>query len=483
MTEKQVSVRIVAEGGGALKAEFHQIGAEAQKSFGQIEQGSMRGGAGLQNIGYQVQDFAVQVAAGTDVSRALAQQLPQLLSGFGLFGVALGTASAVLLPLVGQLFDFGEASVDAADQVKILADRVGDLERVNKNFSVEGLQALIDKYGEADAKVLLLIERQRQLSQERAFDAAKAAAGSFNEEVAELRANLEAYDNFAKAAASDPQWGPDAESWREAVEAMGLTVGQAHELLSTLDALRSADTIPEMADGASTLYGLLEGTVYESSEFAQTLLDAESSLRQLNAEGSGIGGWIGAAIGWASDLGANLWDAASAAAAIRGAQASASAGRGDPRDFVTDQYWKDKYFPSPERMRPPGRAGAGGGGGGGGGGVNEAEREAARIYDQTRTAAEKYAIELEKLNELHTSGNLDTDTYNRAVKELGESLKKGKSLAEEAGSAISSALKDAFTDPQAALDGLWKKLAMMSVYRILGNMMPDIFGPNGFAPV
>ena len=237
-----------------------------------------------------------------------------------------------------------------------LTEKISELHRINQNYSTDGIQRLIEKYGELDAKVLLLIERQRQFAEQKAFDAAREAARSFDDELDGLRGNLEAFDNFTKAAADDPQWGPDAQSWREAVEEMGLTVDEARNLLAAMDALKAADTIPEMADAAATLSGLLEGTTFEGTEFAKTLLDAEDSLRQLNAEGEGIGGWLGAAIDWASALGGNLWDAARAAAAVRGAQA-APAGRGDPRDFVTDPYWRNRYFPDPEPMRPatPGR--------------------------------------------------------------------------------------------------------------------------------
>ncbi|MCU0903057.1 MAG: hypothetical protein MUE83_04190 [Tabrizicola sp.] len=99
MAEKQVSVRLKAEGAGQLRAEFQSIGTEAQRSFGALDRGARSSGQGLQNVGFQVQDFAVQVAGGTDASRALAQQLPQLLSGFGLLGVVLGTTAAVAVPL------------------------------------------------------------------------------------------------------------------------------------------------------------------------------------------------------------------------------------------------------------------------------------------------------------------------------------------------------------------------------------------------
>jgi len=50
----------------------------------------------LRNVGYQVQDFSVQMAAGTSATQALAQQLPQLLSGFGTMGVVLSPKPEVM---------------------------------------------------------------------------------------------------------------------------------------------------------------------------------------------------------------------------------------------------------------------------------------------------------------------------------------------------------------------------------------------------
>ena len=44
---------------------------------------------GLQNTSYQLQDFIVQVNGGTDATRALAMQLPQMLVGFGAAGLAM----------------------------------------------------------------------------------------------------------------------------------------------------------------------------------------------------------------------------------------------------------------------------------------------------------------------------------------------------------------------------------------------------------
>lgn len=477
MAERKVSVRLGVVGGKEVEATFldlgnkggaamQRLGNESEEAFSKVARSSRMGGGGLQNFGFQVQDFAVQVGAGTSATQALAQQLPQLLSGFGLLGVAVGTASAILIPVAGYLFGIGQESETTADKIATLVDRIDELHRANSNYSTEGIQALIDKYGELDAKVLLLIERQRQFAQEKAFDAAREAARSFDDELDGLRGNLEAFDNFTKAAADDPRWGPDAQSWREAVEAMGFTVDEARDLLAAMDALKAADTIPEMADAAAVLSGLIEGTTFEGTEFAKSLLDAEDAMRQLNAEGDGVGGWLGAAIDWAGTLGGKLWDAAAAAAAIRGAQAKPLSdealqrqayGQGQvaTRDaMIADRsiYGGNGNGLTPDQentINPPARPGRAGGGGGRSA-TSDLEREAARIFESTRTEAERYADELKRLDQIKAAGLITNDTYNRQLEALGDQYKvEGDAL-----TAIQSRLEDFVKTSADIADGI-----------------------------
>ena len=103
-----------------------------------IDRASRAGSGGLQNIGFQVQDFAVQVGAGTSASQALAQQLPQLLSGFGLLGIALGTAAAVFLPLVGYLFQSRDATAGLAKEALSASGSMGSLQGAVS--ALEGVQ-------------------------------------------------------------------------------------------------------------------------------------------------------------------------------------------------------------------------------------------------------------------------------------------------------------------------------------------------------
>ena len=90
--------------GAVTQAQYSQRLQEAQAKLMQAGKatadvaaktgGGLRGN--IQNLSFQVQDFAVQVANGTAASTALGQQLPQLLGGFGALGAVMGAVSPLL---------------------------------------------------------------------------------------------------------------------------------------------------------------------------------------------------------------------------------------------------------------------------------------------------------------------------------------------------------------------------------------------------
>jgi Lambda phage tail tape-measure protein (Tape_meas_lam_C) len=452
MAERRVSVRLGVIGGKEVEATFLDIGNKgsaamqrlgdtSEAAFKKVATSSRAGGTGLQNFGFQVQDFAVQVGAGTSASQALAQQLPQLLSGFGLLGVVLGTASAILIPIAGYFLRAGEEAETASDKVDRLVERVGRLQEVNQNFSLDGIEGLIQKYGELDAAVLLLINRQQRLAETQAIAAAKEVTTGFQAEFEGLFAFLDEYDSRIQQI--QQQTGAteaEAQSFKAIQDSVfflneefGVTIEQAQAIRDALSDLNAANGIPDAADAAARLTGLLEGSSLAGTELEGTLLAAEDALRQLNAEGDGVGGWLGAAIDWAGTLGGKLWDAAAAAAAVRGAQGAIAnpvgGGRGvgpqgpalDPFGF-RDQLARDQSAASAAATRAN-RPAAGAGGGGGRSATSDLEREAERIFASTRTEAEKYATELARLEEIKAAGLITNDTYNRQLQELGDRYK------------------------------------------------------------
>lgn len=138
----ELLIRLRVEADQALKPLKNVEGQvkKTQQAFNSVGKNSKRFSSGLQNAGYQIQDFAVQVGSGTDAVRAFSQQAPQLLSAFGLLGVAVGTAVAVLAPLAKVLFDSADASKKAASA----------LDDFEKSLSkMTGNNGSLDKFSEA----------------------------------------------------------------------------------------------------------------------------------------------------------------------------------------------------------------------------------------------------------------------------------------------------------------------------------------------
>ncbi len=88
---------------------------------------SQRLRGGVQNAAFQVGDFFVQVGAGTSATRALGQQLPQLLGGFGAFGAAAGAAAAAMGALIPALFSSQEGFSAAEAAAESYAEALDDL--------------------------------------------------------------------------------------------------------------------------------------------------------------------------------------------------------------------------------------------------------------------------------------------------------------------------------------------------------------------
>ena len=483
MAEKQVSVRIKAEGAGQLKAEFQSIGSEAQKSFGAMSTGARGGGQALQNVGFQVQDFAVQVAGGTSASRALAQQLPQLLSGFGLLGVALGTAAAVAVPLFAA---FGMGT----DKVKELDEAVTSLNQAMSNLRSATSAAQVDPdklfgdFGKGAEQARQVLEIQRQIAAARAENALAQTGGALTGLFGDFRAAIALGDDAVTATnrlyalydiadaigVEFEENVPKIEAVAEALRAVSEADGP-QQTAEAMAQLRAA--IIDAADGGRALNE-------EALALLSNLTDAE--LAALGLATVDLATPIGAAAGEAARLAQNL-----AAAAANYAAIGARTGQGGADAARSEAQWGAVYLDGRQLVTPVTGAGRPApvvkGGRGGGGGVSQAEREAARIYDQTRTAAEKYAIELEKLNALHKSGHLDTETYNRAVEKLGKDLDKAGDLGKKAASAIRGAFDNLFDDPAAALKNLSKQLFQMALYAQLAKSFPSVFGAGGFVPL
>ncbi|MEM7529375.1 MAG: phage tail tape measure C-terminal domain-containing protein [Pseudomonadota bacterium] len=127
-------------------------------------------GGFARQAGLQVQDMAVQFAAGTNSLIIMTQQVPQLLGILGPLGAGLGAivaiGGAVALTMTG-LAEGSEEAEAALERLKETTDRLRDLQGLGND-----LDSLIERYGVLTAAVRELLAAQQE--QER-FEAQRAA--------------------------------------------------------------------------------------------------------------------------------------------------------------------------------------------------------------------------------------------------------------------------------------------------------------------
>lgn len=151
-------------------------------------------GNAVQQAGFQVGDFAVQVASGQGVLRPFIQQGSQLLSMFGPWGAVLGAAVAVVGALavgLGGLGDSAEEVADAAERVEDVFEDVNDaLERHQKLGA-----ALKDQQETEIGRVADLARHYRSLTEEmKEFERTQliVAQIDLHDQTAEIRTQTDA---------------------------------------------------------------------------------------------------------------------------------------------------------------------------------------------------------------------------------------------------------------------------------------------------
>lgn len=465
MSDKQVSVRIAVLDGKKAKAELVGFGREGAAAIQQVDKAGMNT-HGIQNFSYQMNDLFVQVNGGTDVMRALGQQLPQMLQGFGLFGAVAAVAAAGMEPLVSLLFSAEEKAVS-------LEDAISGLEKAQRAYlqSVTDarapLAALRDLYGENAEKAQQLQKIQMVIARAdyaKALKTARQSVGDNLSGLTDILGEIGGYrTDMGQAGAFDLQ-AQEAiiTAQQELQKEYGYTEEQALRVKAALDGWASAKSPAEMAAAANDLALALADGSAGASEMSDKVAAAAQAAAEAALEGmslaealqagedaagglasTDIAGGISAASAEALLLAERLNIALSTAARLAAMgdqgievyQGPISSGRGgDPRSMggSADDYryyeadrWLKQWAEDQKKLR----GGRKGGGGGASKAKNDAEREAERVYAATRTEAEKYAIELKKLNKLQADGQISADTYARAVAQAQEALAKSDETA------------------------------------------------------
>lgn len=122
----------------------------------------------MQQAGYQVQDFIVQVQGGQSALVAFAQQGSQLAGAFGPGGAVFGAIIALGSVLAGMLITSLNGGKNAMDALKDAAEAMDKV----INVSINGVAALSDKYAylaKTNAEVATLMRNQALLEYNQAI--------------------------------------------------------------------------------------------------------------------------------------------------------------------------------------------------------------------------------------------------------------------------------------------------------------------------
>ena len=424
MTDK-VSVRISVQGGSQFKTEMQQAGREGARAMQQIGAASQRVGPQIQNAAFQIGDFAVQVAGGTSAFRAAAQQLPQLLGGFGVAGAVFGAAAAGAAALIPVLFGTGDAAGEAAEK---LVDLEGSI-------------------GKVDSATAAVRETQK------AYNEAIAATGGASSAAAAV-----------VVASSKAEFQARKEVLAIELELLRIRGQERGEALQNLQA-----GIKQRADG---IFGTGIVNTFDPGLGSDAVFAPDPNRAAREAERAAF----------SKAIERDSLAARKLRLEIEATNKAVESGN----KLLTSEF---ETVASGASLKTKG-----GKGGGGGAEQNAVLKEAEKVFEATRTAAEKYAMELDKLNALYKAGVIDTQTYDRAVVLLNDKFAQSGELMKSIAGSVKSGLGSLFDTvveggkgAGEALEGLAKKLASLalqnSAFQLLAGLAPGIFGAGGTIPL
>lgn len=169
MANKKVQIQIdtKATGNGAQQAQqsLQALDKTAQKASGAVNTttastsklGSIAGQAG-----FQIQDFAVQVGAGTSALTAFSQQAPQLLGVFGPTGAIAGAIVAIGAVAAKVFLDMSDNAEEAGKAMEEMAEKLKDAFSADAKKQIDEFNTALELSAN---KSLALRDAELQLAQ------------------------------------------------------------------------------------------------------------------------------------------------------------------------------------------------------------------------------------------------------------------------------------------------------------------------------
>ena len=440
---------------------FRQSNRSISSGFSRVNTaaGKFSSGGG-RNFLQQLNQIGQQGAVTGNYLQALAIQIPDMAAGFGGLALAMGAAVGFLTPFALGLLDAGDAAEEMVDALSLEQVRSGlaQLDDLVKSYTktlatsaaigVSATQVRLQMIAKEYEARLALLELERLALEDR------------KRQIAELlQANRAALQEAVDARVLDGQ-DPDADVagfvrtrfQSESLEATQKELEQNSEITREIKRQKAELSLVELS--LETINQHLDegaGSIAEMAnrDLTKVLAEAADRAKVLAAQ-------FGVALGIAQQLGG-------------GGVSGPDAAR---REFYPTQPIATYRFDTSPKS-----------GGGGQSKHNDELREAARLYDATRTSAERYADQIGRLNELLEGKLISPETHSRAVAALDSQLTVMGQTAQSAASAIRTAFDGVFDDPARALETLGKELLQLLLYAQLAQKLPGLFGIGGALPL
>lgn len=427
---------------------------------------------GIQNATFQLQDIIVQMEMGVPITRTLAQQLPQLLGGFGAIGAIVGLAAGAFFSLIPLLSLSGKEAKTLQEAIDDLSDTIGSMRDLSQEM--QSLDGLAKKYGEVDAELVKLLghmrDQQMLAAQGQAADAVKAIADEYK--VASSAVNI--FKITGTGAAAD------------VAKELGLTKNAFLALQAGIREAETATTLEEQATAVAKIADVLSRATNANEDLVASAIETALKLREAAAAGKeledlDIAGGMGAAASSAAELARQLGISVELAGLLMAGGYERPPGIiFDPRDprynplaAEADRLRREAgkvspFAPSTDRAS--------------GGGVSSQLQEAERLFASTRTEAEKYAAELDKVETLYRTGAINGEVYTRALEDLNEKFDPFTKLVASVASTVENELNNAFASVLKGTADLGDALLSFAS-NVLAKVAQDLFAQQFAAPI
>lgn len=234
--------------------------------------------AQIQNVSYQLQDIFVQISGGTSASRALSQQLPQLLGGFGALGAVLGTVAAAAIPLAASFFTSGEKAKGFEDRLKDLREAVEDYRSSVADANLTQAE-LAEKYAGATEEAKKFLAVLRDIYGERARSAAATEAQGIASMFGGFGQGMDrAYTDMTELQATI----------KRVRDELGLAYPEAQKFVVALQGLARAESPKEYVSALTDILDLMESVTVESEDQKERFTEVQEQVAQIAKQMGGL---------------------------------------------------------------------------------------------------------------------------------------------------------------------------------------------------